>query len=342
MPATTHQVRASVGGSRVTARRRLPRVILIVLAAGAVTALGVSRPWSPEPAIVARVNGEPVTRGEVDRVLAEARRHQPQQEPGGREEDSKALVRSAVRKLIVRRLMLQEAGRRNFAVTEHDLDQAAAAFRRRFQDVQSFAEWMKERDLDEKSLRENIRTEILLNRVRAALVEGVRFTDQQVQEYYQAHRGDLKTAGEVRLRMIGVKNKAAADEILAALQKGADFGRLAGERSMVRAAQGGDMGWVNPQTLRLPLREAIGTLRVGETGGPLQNGAGFLLVRVEGRRPARTMSLAEARPQIERRLLAAKQQEVLQAWLAAQEKKSKIEVFLQLERGPEVSRLAGP
>src|SRR3990172_8309771 len=128
MPATTHQVRASVGGSGVSGGRRLPRVILIVLAAGAVTALGVSRPWSPEPAIVARVNGEPVTRGEVDRVLAEARRHQPQQEPGGREEDSKALVRSAVRKLIVRRLMLQQADRPNFSVTEHDLHHSSSPF----------------------------------------------------------------------------------------------------------------------------------------------------------------------------------------------------------------------
>jgi parvulin-like peptidyl-prolyl isomerase len=65
---------------------------------------------------------------------------------------------------------------------------------------------------------------------------------------------------------------------------------------------------------------------VGETGGPVQSGAEFLLVRVEERRPARVMTLAEAQPQIERRLRAAKQQEVVQAWLTEQAKQAKIEV----------------
>jgi len=58
----------------------------------------------------------------------------------------------------------------------------------------------------------------------------------------------------------------------------------------------------------------------------VQSGAEFLLVRVEERRPAHMMSLAEAQPQIERHLLAAKQQKVVQAWLAEQEKQAKIEV----------------
>jgi len=39
--------------------------------------------------------------------------------------------------------------------------------------------------------------------------------------------------------------------------------------------------------------------------------------------------LAEAQAEIERRLLPAKQEEACKTWLTEQEKKSKIEVFLQ-------------
>jgi len=178
---------------------------LLVLVAGAAVALGPSGAWSAEPAILARVNGEPVTQGELRLALADpSMRRRLQQDLGVREPDSQALERLALQKLINRRLILQEAGRRNFAVTEQELSRAATAFRRRFKDARRYVAWMKTRELDEKSLREGIRAQILTTRVMAALAEEVRVTDEQVQEYYEAHQDDLKTVEEVRLRRIAV------------------------------------------------------------------------------------------------------------------------------------------
>jgi parvulin-like peptidyl-prolyl isomerase len=317
-------------GPLSTAQALLRWAVLIVLAAGATAALGPSSVWSVEPEIVARVNGEPVTRAELQRILTDpVTRQQLQQELGVQEPDSKDMDRLALKKLINRRLALQEAGQRNLTVTEQELDQAITTLRRRFGDLKSFGAWMKERGLDDRSLFETIRTEMLVSRVRAALVEGVRLTEEQVKEYYESHRADLKTAGDVRLRVIAVRDKAAAEEILALLQKGTDFGAMARARSMgMRAAQGGDIGWVDPRTLPPTLQKAVGAMKTGETRGPLRKGEDFLIVRLVGRRPPRTKSLAEARPELERRLLPAKQQEVFQAWLAEQEKNSKIELFL--------------
>jgi len=104
-------------------------MILIVLVAGAGASLGLSGAWSAEPEVVARVNGEPVTRSELQRILADpVTRRQLQQELGVSEPDSKELDRLALQKLISRRLVLQEAGRRNFTVTERELDQALAHY----------------------------------------------------------------------------------------------------------------------------------------------------------------------------------------------------------------------
>jgi parvulin-like peptidyl-prolyl isomerase len=282
--------------------------------------------------VAARVNGEPVTRGELQRLLADPlERSRLLQELGLREPDSKELHRVALQKLINRRLILQEAARRNFTVTEQELDKAITSLRRRFEDLKRFGAWMKEQGLDDQSLFEIIRAEMMAARVRAALVEGVAVTDEQVQQYYDAHKDDLKTE-EVRLQLIVVEDRATAEEILTALQKGDAFAALARKRSIGRrAAQGGDTGWVDAETLWPPLRHAVGTMKARQAGGPIQRGAEFLVVRLDERRPGRTKSLTEARPEIERRLLPVRHQEAVQAWLAEQEKKSTIEVFPQAE-----------
>jgi len=94
------------------------------------------------------------------------------------------------------------------------------------------------------------------------------------------------------------------------------------------AAKGGDTGWVDVQALPSPLREASVQLKPGEVGGPLEKGPGeFLIVGLQDRRPVRAKSLAEARPEIERRLLPEIRREAIEAWLAEQEKRAKIEIF---------------
>jgi parvulin-like peptidyl-prolyl isomerase len=239
------------------------------------------------------------------------------------------LDRLALRRLINRRLLLQEAGLKGITVPEKELDKAIAALRRSFEDLGSFGVWMKQQDLDEQSLFGSVHADMLAARVSAALVEDVRVTAKQVQQYYESHKDDLK-ADDVRLQIIVVKDKVTAEKVLTALREGRDFASLARQMSIGRrAAKGGDTGWVSSETLWPPLQKFVGAMKAGEAGGSLQKGNEFLIVRLEARRPGRTKTLAEAGPQIEPRLLAAKRQEVVQDWLAAREKEAKIEVLLR-------------
>jgi foldase protein PrsA len=238
-----------------------------------------------------------------------------------------------MRKLVHLRLLVQEAGRRKITVTQKELDEAITALRRRFDDLKDFGVWVKQQGLNDPELFETVRTDMLAKRVTAALVEGVRLTDDEAQEYYEAHKEELIIGEEVRIRIIAVKDKAAADEIVAALRKGEDFGRLARHRSLgMRAAKGGDTGWVDSRTLPPLLQTAVGPLSAGDAVGPLKKGDDeFLIVGLRGRRPLRAKSLAEARPETERLLLPAKHQKVVEAWLTQQERESKIEMSPQTE-----------
>lgn len=314
--------------------------ILVAFVAGTAALLvlapvnaSAAQPVQPahEPEIVARVNGEALTRPEFERMRANPLTlRQLQQELGVQDPDPKELDRLALRKLIQFRLVLQEARLKRITVKEKELDEAITALRRRFGDLKGFGEWMKGQGLNDKLLFESVRRDVMADRVKAALVKDVRVTDEQVQQYYDAHKEQMKSP-EVRLQVIVVKDKAAADEALKALRETRDFARVARQRSLGRlAAKGGDTGWVALETLSPTLRKFVSAMNVGQTGGPLQKANEFLIVRLAERRPGKVKTLAEMRPQMEPYLLAVKRQEVVRDWLAEKEKKAKVEVLLPL------------
>jgi parvulin-like peptidyl-prolyl isomerase len=303
--------------------------IILILMAFAAAVLSARSASAAQPQVVARVNGEPLTKQELQRMRANPMTlRQLQQELGVQDPGEKELDRLALRKLIQHRLMLQEAGLKKITVEDKELDDSIKDLRKRFGGDKGFGEWMKQQGLDESSLHESVRGDMLATRLSAALVKDLRVSDEQVQQYYDSHKEQLKTP-EVRLQVILVKDKEAADEVLAALRGGKDFATMARQRSLGRrAATGGDTGWVAHETLAPGLRTFVGKMKLGQAGGPVLNGDKSLIIRLADRRSVKTKTLAEAKPQIVQYLLAAKRQEVLQDWLSETEKKAKVEVLV--------------
>ena len=284
--------------------------------------------------VIARVNGVPVTRAQFDQMVGNPLTlRQAQQEFGIEKPERKELESLAMRRLIHLRLLAQEASRRKITVTRNDLDEAISKLRHRFNDLAGFGAWIQQQGINELELFTVVHTDMLAKRVSADLVKDVRITEEQAQQYYEAHRGELIIGMEVRLRIIAVDNRADANEIAAILKKGDPFDILARRRSMgLLAAKGGDTGWVNLYSLPSPLLEVAGSLKTGEICGPLEKDSDeFLIVGLQDRRPVHAKSLAEAMPVIEGRLRHAMQQETVQAWLKKQQEKAKIEVFLEGE-----------
>lgn len=296
------------------------RASAIVLLAGFASASLSNVAWGAEPDMVARVNDEPVSRADLQRMLADPLTQRLyRRELGVPAPEDEALARWALRKLIIQRLTLQEAARRSFTVAEQDLDQAVAAWRIRLKTAAKFQKWLKSRSVDEKSLRELIRTDLLVTRVRGDLAKEARLTDEQVQEYYAAHKDELKVPEEVRLRIITAKNERQVKKFHAALRKD--------QRVAQADAQDTDTGWSPLNDFPPLIQQAVAGVKPGKISAPLRGGAGeYVLVRLEGRRPARTKTLAEARPEIEKRLLPGKQQEAVQTWLTQQEMNASIEL----------------
>ncbi|MBI5960021.1 MAG: peptidylprolyl isomerase [Chloroflexi bacterium] len=79
--------------------------------------------------------------------------------------------------------------------------------------------------------------------------------------------------------------KARADEALAALQAGEPFADLASALSndTGSAAQGGELGWSNPEAYDPAFKDAVMNAEIGAIVGPIESQFGYHIIQVHGR-----------------------------------------------------------
>ena len=218
------------------------------------------------PDIVARVNGEPITRVEWQRTLTDPRtRSLYQREQSTQQADNQAYGRWVLQKLIVKHLTLQEAARRNFVVSDAELDAAVEAWKASYKGgPKALQKYLRSRGLDETALRETLRTDMLVARVTSDVIKDVRLTDRQLRAYYEKNKAELQLPEEVLLKVIAVKDKAAAEGIVASLRKGEPFENLAREVSAEpRAMMLSNGRWIPVNAMPPALREPVGCIEGG-------------------------------------------------------------------------------
>jgi peptidyl-prolyl cis-trans isomerase SurA len=77
------------------------------------------------------------------------------------------------------------------------------------------------------------------------------------------------------------KARETADTVLKLLNDGSDFARIAiASSSGAENLEGGDMGWLNINTMPTLFAEAVQDMKKGELVGPIRSGAGFHILKV--------------------------------------------------------------
>jgi hypothetical protein len=80
----------------------------------------------------------------------------------------------------------------------------------------------------------------------------------------------------------------------------------------VSGAEGGDLGFVLPESLPDGMREAAAGTPVGQVAGPFQTSAGWHLLKVEERREEAPPSIDSLRPKIEQWLMFEEQRRLVE------------------------------
>lgn len=151
-------------------------------------------------------------------------------------------------------------------------------------------------------------------------------TPEKLKQAYQERLKTMPAEEEVHARHILVATEAEAKTIIADLKKGADFDKLAREKSTDKAsgAEGGDLGWFKKTDMVKEFADAAFALKKGAlTDQPVKTQFGYHVIQVEDRRRAPPPSFEEMSDQIRQDLA----RETVTAMLNQLRGNAKIEKF---------------
>lgn len=147
-------------------------------------------------------------------------------------------------------------------------------------------------------------------------------TDEAVKKRYEAYLKSQKSGEEVKARHILVKTEAEANAVIGQLKKGADFAKLAKEKSTGPSkVQGGDLGWFAKGEMVPEFDKVVFAMKKGQyTKKPVRTQFGWHVILVEGKRKKAPPSLESVRNQLARTMA----REVFQAEVKRLQKTAKI------------------
>jgi peptidyl-prolyl cis-trans isomerase C len=136
-------------------------------------------------------------------------------------------------------------------------------------------------------------------------IVGERATEAKLKEAYEAFVKDYKGEEEVRASHILVKTEQEAKDVIAQLEKGADFAKLAKEKSIdpSKDRNAGDLGFFSKEQMVKEFAEAAFGMKKGETSKtPVKTQFGWHVIRVTDRRAAAPPKFDEVKDQLRQKL----------------------------------------
>ena len=162
--------------------------------------------------------------------------------------------------------------------------------------------------------------------VRALFEDEVKknpITDAQLQQQYEQFKASMGT-NEYKVRHILVDKEDDAKAIIAELNKGGDFAKLAKDKSKDPGSKdnGGDLDWGPSARYVKPFADAVNSMQKGQTTpAPVKTDFGYHVIRLDDIRPLQVPPFSELKDQFRQRA----QQQQIQKLVAELRSKAKIE-----------------
>jgi len=166
-------------------------------------------------------------------------------------------------------------------------------------------------------------------------------TDAEIKAEYDSKVAAEKGT-EYKARHILVKTEAEAKKLIAELDKGADFAKLANKHSLdaKESQNGGDLGWFSAAQMVAPFSEAVAALEKGKyTKAPVKTQFGYHVILKEDDRPVTPPPLEAVKEQ----LTPFMQRKKVQSMIEGLRNQAKVEVLVPLtEEKPKTEAAPAP
>jgi len=292
--------------------------------------------------IAAVVNTEVITYSQV-RMLSAPREQLLRSQYTGEElqKQLKQVRELALKDLVDRRLIVQAFKKESYEIPDHFVDQRMhEIIRESFGgDRNTFIKTLEAQNYTLGEFKQKEMESMIVQAMRGKNVKkNLIVSPPKIEEYYKKHRDEFTTKEQIKLRMIMIPSKAdtgnsaaqkaMTEEVLGKLAGGAEFERMAQIYSEDSTRDvGGDWGWIERKTLAAPLEKIAFNMPVGRISNIINYAGNYYIFKVEDKRGGTTKSLAEARPEIEKKLVQLEAQSLQERWIASLRAKAYIRTF---------------
>ena len=302
---------------------KISRLVLLLCALVSVALAGCGGASKDVPAnAVAVVDGQEIARSDYEALITQAKKSYKNQKrdfPAAGSQEFQTLRNQAVQFLVQREQFAQEAADLDVEVTDEQIDARLKQILKQYfsGDQKKYEAQLKEQGITEKQVRNDIRAQIISEKIFAQVTGDVKVADGNVEEYYEKNKAQYSQPESREVRHILVKTKAKADDLYAQLQDGADFAALAKANSEDTGskANGGKLTISKGQTVA-PFDKTAFELKTNDISKPVKTEFGFHIIQPLGEtKPAKVTPLAEVKTSIKQQLEQTKKNEAMTKWV---------------------------
>lgn len=274
-----------------------------------ISMVGCKNEKSVDEEIVAKVNGEAITKNELYNLMVEQYGTQ------------------ALDSLIGEKIINAELEKQKIEVSEGDIEAELNKIKQYYESDQAFTEAMAYYGYTLDDIKKDITMNVQIERL---LGPNITIGEEDISSYFEQNKTSFDQKEEVRARHILVKTEEQAKEIKEKISAGEDFAQLAKEHSTdeMTKESGGDLGFFGKGKMVKEFEEEAFGLGIGEISNPVKTDYGYHIIKVEEKKEAKEATLEEHKDEIKDILVEAKLPEVYQNWYQEKYDEYKIDNYL--------------
>ncbi len=263
---------------------------------------------------VAKVNGEDITRADVERaidVLAPRTYFHANITIEKREK----LVDEALDNVIERKLLSQHATKLGIKASDAEIKEYVANVANKLGDKKNFIEALKKANMDYDTFENEIKIDIQMKKLYEKEIKKT-YTEAEIKEYYEKNKFKFQEPEKVKVRVIYARNdptnpdgkNRALKKIKEAqlkIKEGAKFADIASKYSdAMSRVKGGEVGYTHKGMLDPAIDKVAFTLKPGEISEIIEDAKGFYIVNVEEKIIPKPITYEETKGKLKKRMIS--------------------------------------
>jgi len=246
----------------------------------------------------AKFDGGKVTQKEMDTYMDFLRNQDPSSIPEKTDPQYTVLQQNLLDSIIVMKILESYAKENNINVTDKEVADEISALIKNYESEAAFEKDLKDRNLSRTFLNEQVKSQLLRDKVFALATKDVTVSDEETKKYYDDNAETLFMVPEqVKASHILIKfaipegqelndtikaeAKTKITDIQEQLNNGADFAELAKQYSedTASAVNGGDIGFISKGQTVAEFEEAAFALGVGQLSEIVETTFGYHIIK---------------------------------------------------------------